>query len=292
MCSSDLDPRMAGEVVRVPAREVMHLIDPVEAGQVRGVSRFTSAVVKLFFLDQYDDAELDRKKVSSMFAMFVTSPTADAPLESTDEPLAVEPGQVVRLDPGEEIDTADAADSGATYEPFQYRTILQISAALGIPYSYISNDLAKANFANSRLSIIAFRRRLTAWQHRVMVHQMCKRVWARWMDTAVMAGALTLPDYAGQRGAWQRCEWLPPPWGWVDPLKDINAMGTALELGLISRSEAIAERGRDPEEVDRQIARDRAREKALGLDFRRAGSPAMSTAQVLSIPTPSTGGTG
>ena len=47
------------EIVRVPASEVIHVIDPVEGGQLRGVSKLTPAIVKLFLLDQYDDAELD-----------------------------------------------------------------------------------------------------------------------------------------------------------------------------------------------------------------------------------------
>ena len=34
------DPGLSGETVRVPATEVLHVIDPVEAGQLRGVSRF------------------------------------------------------------------------------------------------------------------------------------------------------------------------------------------------------------------------------------------------------------
>jgi len=274
------DPRMAGEIVRVNANEVLHIIDPVEAGQVRGVSRFAPAIVKMFFLDQYDDAELDRKKVSAMFAMFVTSPQPDAPLASPDEPLAVEPGQIVRLDPGEDITTADAADSGATYEPFQYRTLLQISAALGVPYSYVSNDLAKANFANSRLSIIEFRRRVIAWQHRVLIHQLCKPVWARWMDTAVMAGALDLPRYDATRRTWLKCEWLPPKWEWVDPLKDITAEIAEIEAGLKSRSMGMKQRGYDADQVDEEIAAERRREAQLGLDFRRPGSPAQGAAQL------------
>jgi hypothetical protein len=38
----------AGETVRVPASEVLHLVDPVDAGQLRGVSRFAPAIVKLW----------------------------------------------------------------------------------------------------------------------------------------------------------------------------------------------------------------------------------------------------
>ena len=268
------DPGFSGETVRVPASEILHIIDPVEAGQLRGVSRFAPAIVKLFLLDQYDDAELDRKKVAAMYAMFVTSPAPDNPLAPPDEEYEVAPGQVVRLDPGEDVTVSAPADSGSTYEPFQYRTLLQISAALGIPYGYLSNDGAKGNFSNSRLSLIEFRRRVSAWQHSVMVFQMCRPVWARFMDTAVLAGGLKLPGYDRRRAEYLACNWLPTKWDWVDPLKDANAEIAQIEAGLKSRTQAIAERGYDAEQVDAEIARDREREKRLGLDFRRPGSPA------------------
>ena len=270
------DPGLSGETVRVPDSEVLHVIDPVEAGQLRGVSRFAPAIVKLFLLDQYDDAELDRKKVAAMYAMFVTSPAPDNPLAPPDEEYEVAPGQVVRLDPGEDVTVSAPADSGSTYEPFQYRTLLQISAALGIPYGYLSNDGAKGNFSNSRLSLIEFRRRVSAWQHSVMVFQMCRPVWARFMDTAVLAGALRLPGYDRRRAEYLVCNWLPTKWDWVDPLKDANAEIAQIEAGLKSRTQAIAERGYDAEQVDAEIARERDREHRLGLDIRRPGSPAQA----------------
>ncbi len=105
------DPGLAGETTRVPASEVIHVVDPVEAGQLRGVSRFTPAIVKLFTLDLYDDAELERKKIAAMFAMFITSPAPETPLDPTDEDLEVAPGQVVRLDPGEDVSTPASRSS-------------------------------------------------------------------------------------------------------------------------------------------------------------------------------------
>ena len=120
--------------------EIIHVIDPVDAGQLRGVSKFAPAIVKLFLLDQYDDAELDRKKVAAMHALFITTPAPAEPFdvaESTGEDgertMDLQPGQIVMLEPGEQVQTSDPANSGATYEPFQYRTLLQVSAALGIP---------------------------------------------------------------------------------------------------------------------------------------------------------------
>ena len=280
------DPGLAGEIVRVPASEVIHVIDPVEGGQLRGVSKLAPAIVKLFLLDQYDDAELDRKKVAAMYAMFVTSPAPENPLAPDDEdgPEGVEisPGQIVRLDPGEDVTIGQPADSGGTYEPFQYRTLLQISAALGIPYPYIANDMVKGNFSNSRLALIEFRRRVSAWQHSVMVWQLCRPVYARWMDAAVLSGALSLPGYEANRSQLLAVDWLPTKWDWVDPLKDANAEIAQIEAGLKSRTQAIAERGYDAEQVDRDIAAERARERALGLDFRRPGSPAQGV-QTLTV---------
>jgi lambda family phage portal protein len=260
--------------VRVPAADVIHVLDPVEAGQLRGVSRFAAAIVKLFTLDLYDDAELERKKIAAMFAMFITSPAPETPLDPAEDDLEVEPGQVVRLDPGEDVSTPATPDSGGTYEPFQYRTLLQIAAALGVPYGYLTGDTAKGNFSNTRISLIEFRRRISAWQHGVLVYQLCRAVWVRWMDTAVLSGALDLPGYDNQRRQYQACAWLPTKWDWIDPMKDASAEILQIEAGLKSRTQALAERGYDAEQVDREIASERKREASLGLDFRRPGSPA------------------
>ena len=267
----------AGETVRVPAEDVVHILDPVEAGQLRGVSRFSAAIVKLFLLDQYDDAELDRKKVAALYALFVTTEAPEGgPVETEEDEadLELSPGMITRLAPGEDVKPSDPADSGATYEPFQYRTLLQIAAALGIPYGYLSGDSAKGNFSNSRLVLMEFRRRVQAFQHSVLVFQMCRAVWARFMDTAVLSGAISLPGYERRRREYLRCNWLPTRWDWVDPQKDIRAEVEQIDAGLKSRSQAISERGYDAEQLDEEIAADRKREKRLGLEFKRPGAPA------------------
>jgi lambda family phage portal protein len=268
---------LAGETVRVPASEVVHVIDPVEIGQLRGVSRYAPAIVKLFLLDQYDDAELDRKKVAAMYAMFVTSPLEADPLEG-DPADEVAPGQIVRLDPGENVTVADPADSGATYEPFQYRTLLQVSAAMGIPYALMTQDMMKANFSNARTSLMEFRRRVETFQHSVLVFQLCRPVWERFVDMAVLSGSIRLPSYERRRREYLACDWLPPRWQWVDPLKDIKAEIEEMNAGLKSRSQGISERGLDAEEVDAQIKADRDREARLGLAFGAAAQAPVAAA--------------
>jgi lambda family phage portal protein len=273
------DPGLTGETVRVPAESVLHIVDPVDAGQLRGVSRFSPALVKLFLLDQYDDAELDRKKVAAMFVGFVRRPEREldntADRDDQGEPLLpLEPGQLQMLDDGEDITFSAPADVGGNYESFQYRTLLQVAAALGLPYANLTADMLKANDSNTRAALLEFRRRIESFQHSVIVYQMCRAVWARWMDMAVLSGQLALPDYEQRRADYLDCNWLPPRWDWVDPLKDIRAETLAIQSGFKSRTQAIGERGFDAAMVDAEIASDRDREARLGLAFTRGVPPA------------------
>jgi lambda family phage portal protein len=220
-----------------------------------------------------------------MHALFITTPAPAEPLDAVEgrdedgeRTLDLQPGQITMLEPGEEIQTSDPADSGATYEPFQYRTLLQVSAALGVPYAYLSNDMLKANYSNSRLALLEFRRRIEAYQHAVMVWQFCRQVWARWMDTAVMSGAIDLSAYEKRRREYLACSWLPPKWDWVDPMKDARAEIEQIDAGLKSRTQALAERGFDAEQVDAEIAADREREKSLGLVFSSTPQPTNAVA--------------
>jgi Phage major capsid protein E/Phage portal protein, lambda family len=95
------------------------------------------AMVRLWLLDQYDDAELDRKKVAAMFAGFVTRPGPedvmgeDSAQKDQDGAALVglQPGTMQLLLPGEDIKFSDPADVGGSYEAFQYRTLLACCAA-------------------------------------------------------------------------------------------------------------------------------------------------------------------
>jgi lambda family phage portal protein len=75
------DQRLAmPETVRVPAEDVLHIYRALDAGQIRGLPHVAPAMVRLFLLDQYDDAELDRKKTAAMFAGFITKTAPEDPM--------------------------------------------------------------------------------------------------------------------------------------------------------------------------------------------------------------------
>jgi len=257
------------ETVRVPASEVLHVYRPIDAGQIRGLPHVAPAMVRLFLLDQYDDAELDRKKTAAMFAGFITKTAPEEALlgevaaEDGTATASLEPGTMQVLLPGEDVKFSSPADVGGGFEAFQYRTLLAVSASLGLPYHLVTGDVRQANYSSLRAELVEFRRRVEQLQHGVLAFQLCRPVWRRWLDAAVLAGALEA-DPAALRPV----QWIPPRWDWVDPLKDIQAQVLAIESGLLSRRKAVEATGYDIEEIDRENAADAARAADLGLTYR------------------------
>ena len=265
--------------VRVPASEVLHIFKCTRPGQMRGVPIVTPALVRMFLLDQYDDAELERKRIAAMFAGFIETSTPEdvIPIDGIDGSApqdniglsGLEPGTLQTLLPGEKITFSEPADVGGAYESYQYRQQLALFGGLGMPYSVVTSDLRRANYSSLRGSIVEYRRKLEQFQHNIIVFQMCRPIWQRWLDTAVLAQAIPIgaSEYLAQHSAFQRAKWIPQRNDWVDPLKDRQAEKLAVDAGFKSRSDVVEAEGSDPEENDQRIAADKAREEKLDLVF-------------------------
>lgn len=277
---------------RIPAADVIHLFKPVRSGVSRGIPHTLSAITKLALMDQYDDAELERKKVAALFAAFITRPWNEGdehPFENEDGlvvdqtpyPIAplnaipFEPGAMVDLDIGEDIKFSEPADVGGNYEVFQYRTLLAIAAGFGVPYSSMTGDLRQTNYSSIRAGLVTFRRRIEAMQHSVMIYQFCRPVWKRWLHELLLVngglppGERLVPITLGKANLdirkLYRVKWIPPKWEWVDPEKDLKAEKLAVDEGFKCRDDVIESGGYDAEEVDIRIAASNERAKKLGI---------------------------
>jgi lambda family phage portal protein len=283
------------ETVRVDATEILHLFRPLRPGQIRGEPWLARALVKLNELDQYDDAELVRKKTAAMFAGFITrlAPEDNLMGEGSADPNGValaglEPGTLQILEPGEDVKFSQPADVGASYAEFLRMQFRAVAAAMGVTYEQLTGDLTQVNYSSIRAGLLEFRRRCEALQHGVIVHQLCRPIWRAFIEQAVLEGALSLPGYVrgdlAKRREYLAVKWIPQGWQWVDPQKEFNAMLTAMRAGLLSRSEAISSFGYDAEDVDREIAADNARADALGLVFESDPRHDLAAAQPVVAP--------
>ncbi|QLG93287.1 phage portal protein [Pseudomonas yamanorum] len=270
------------QLVRVPASQVLHIFEPVEPGQLRGVPRLAPVLKRLRSLDNYDDAVLFRQEVANLFAGFISRPAPDAgqtprdpvtgQLLTTDRDgftpmVALEPGTMQELGPGEEVEFSKPPDAGNNYPDFMRQQLMAAAAGSGTPYEILTGDMREVNDRALRVVLNEFRRRLEQLQFSVYVHQLCRPVRAAWMDMAVLSGALVLEDYAQRRREYLRTRWVPQGWAYIQPVQDVQARRMEVQAGFASRSEMVLRTGYDAETVDEENAADLTRATDLGLNY-------------------------
>lgn len=271
------------QLVRVPAEQVLHIFEPVEPGQLRGVPRLAPVLKRLRSLDNYDDAVLFRQEVANLFAGFISRPPPEATQQPRDPitglPLtedrdgftpmvALEPGTMQELGPGEEVEFSKPPDAGNNYPDFMRQQLMAAAAGTGTPYEILTGDMREVNDRALRVVLNEFRRRLEQLQFGVYVHQLCRPVRAAWLDMAVLAGRLKLVDYAQRRREYLRTRWVPQGWAYIQPVQDIQARMMEVNAGFNSRSEMVLRQGYDAETVDEENAADQKRARELGLNYK------------------------
>jgi capsid protein len=97
--------------------------------------------------------------------------------------------------------------------------------------------------------------RVEDWRWRMLIPQFCDPVWAWAMQTAAIMGA----------GAAPAVRWTAPPLPMIDPSNEGLAYQRNIRTGIMTLSEAIRERGFEPEEFLAEYAEDNARLDKLGI---------------------------
>jgi lambda family phage portal protein len=274
----DYDP---SQLRRVPAESVIHLYDPLRAGQLRGVPHLTQALVKLNELEKFDDATLLRQQLANLFVAFLRKvgsadgalhPLTGKPVETdgAGQPLVpLSPGLFQELSPGEEVEFSKPPDAGSGYKDFMRQQLLAVSAATGVPYEALTGDMSGVNDRTVRVVFNEFRLRIQMVQHHLIAFQLCRPVWRAWMDAAVLSGALpiSLADYRANPDAYLAVKWTPPRTPYIHPVQDVEAQQAAIRAGLTSRSAVVSELGEDAEAIDEQQAADNERADEYGLQY-------------------------
>lgn len=265
------------QLVRVPAVEVLHVFKPMRPGQVRGYPWISSVLVRTREMQEYEDAELVRKKFAAMITAFLTT-SLDAPEEVLSAKAAnlqtpeagvaagvLEPGTTQVLQPGEDMKFTASPEVGQTYDVFMKTNLRAIAAGMGLTYEQLTGDLSNVNFSSIRAGLNEFQRRCTADQEQTLVFQMCRPVWSRWNREAVLAGVLNAPGFALNPRPWLRVEHIAQGWRYVNPKDEVEADIKAIRAGLNSRRRVVSGGGTDVEVLDREIAEDNKRADGLGL---------------------------
>lgn len=251
-----------GAAVRVPAHDMLHIFDPLFAGQVRGLSWLSPVLLKLRDRDEASDALLMQIKTAALLTGFVSDPDGSfAGFEGQQEGgalnVALEPG-AMRILPGNAAVTFSHPGQGlAQAGEFLRAQDREIAAGVGLTFEALTGDLTQTNYSSARVGLLEFRRRAEMLQKYLIEGKLLRPLWARWIEVLDLSGKIEVGGAAP--GDFDGVRFVPPGWQWVDPKNEVEADARAIEVGLKSREEVVAGRGRDIDQLNREIARDASR---------------------------------
>ncbi|MEE4113483.1 MAG: phage portal protein, partial [Desulfobacteraceae bacterium] len=276
--------RVSSETTAIPARDrsgrpkIIHAYPTKRPGQTRGIPFFAPVLTYFKDLADYLEAEVVAARVAACLAVFITKndPMSGAlSMGATTETggarvQGIEPGMVGYLGLNESIQVVDPKRPGDAFPAFIETILRLIGVSIGLPYELIAKDFSKTNYSSARASLLEGRRVFKSWRS-WFSRRFCQPIWDLVLEEAYLRGMFDAPDFYENRHEYTRAAWIGGGWGWVDPVKEVEASRLAIDYGLSTLAEEVAGQGRDWEEVLEQRAREQARAKELDVTLMSSG---------------------
>jgi lambda family phage portal protein len=112
------------------------------------------------------------------------------------------------------------------------------ATGVGVSYASVSSDYSQSNYSSSRLALLDERdcwRVLQGW----LIRNFRMQVHRDWLDAAVLAGELSIPDYYTRQKKYWAVRFKPRGWSWIDPTKEVAAYVQAVRSGFMTVSDVI-----------------------------------------------------
>lgn len=266
---------------------VLHLFEAERPGQRRGIPIIAPIIESLKQLSQYTNAELAAAVITSMYTVFITTPTDDeggAPFEgvgmddedldgtenvpgATGDEIKLGQGAIMRTDPGEDVKFADPTRPNPNYEAFVRAMLKQMAAALELPYEILTKQFTSSYSASRGALLEAWKmyRMRRSWLSKTF----CQPIYEEWFVEAVSKGRIDAPgifDDPAIFAAYTRAEWHGPSQGLLDPTKEVAAAISRIEYNMSTAERETAElNGGSWEQNVQQRAYEKGRLAELGL---------------------------
>lgn len=247
-------------LVRVPADDVLHIMLPEQAGQLRGLPWMATALKRMYQAADFASAGLNKARESAKRGGWLTT-SADAE-PSTPEALtdgkdaegtpyaSLHDGTWERLPYGMTPTSIDSDYPNIEYGQFIKDCVRDMAGALDCAYITLGNDLEAVNYSSGQLGLEGERTMWLTLQQWLIDDALIVPVHHRWLRYALVAA----PELSGLQydklGMYaEAARWQPHRWQPLDPEKTIDAQSKRIAARLTSPQRVIAESGDDPDEI-------------------------------------------
>ena len=262
------DVSTAGQrTVRLPASDILHPYIVSRPEQVRGVPWMAPAMFRLKMLSGYEEAEVVAARMAASKMGFFETETPEGyqgdGLDADGNTVTeMEPGIFEQLPPGVKFTEYNPTHPTTQFKDFVKGVLRGASSGMGVSYNTLANDLEGVNYSSLRQGALNERdqwRSLQTW----FIGAVVAPIFEEWLLAYLSSGLTTLPPRKYDK--FNTPVWSPRGWAWVDPAKEVTAATAAIDAGLKSKTEVMAEQGRDFQETLDVLASEKELEEAAGL---------------------------
>jgi len=254
---------------------LLHVFRRARPGQTRGVPFFAPSFGLVEAMNDMLETELQAARAASKFCAFIKQ-TMDASMPGLEQQQdgqwheRLESATIRYLNDGEELVPYTPNRPGNNFEPFVIRVLRSICASIGVPYELVAKDFGSMNYSSARVALLEARRGFEVLQQ-LLVEKFCQPAFRSVVIDGVISGRLKMPrGFLQNPEPFLRAYWQPPAWGWVDPVKEIEASRMAIESSLSTPQAEASRQGGDAEANlemrARFLKRARKVEASYGLD--------------------------
>tara|TARA_R110000772_G_scaffold58539_1_gene132474 strand:- start:6404 stop:7903 length:1500 start_codon:yes stop_codon:yes gene_type:complete len=227
-----------------PVSEVAHVYEIRRPGQVRGMPRATSVMMRVDNLDKFQDARLEQQKIAACLAALITQ-GEDGKVKGDVLPERLEPAMLARLGPDESVTSLNPPSVSGQQE-FVTGEEHIIAKGYGLNHQVLTGNISGANFSSSKIGRLDVYGNVGRWRRQMIIPQFCKRVEAWFIEAAYLAGY----DLTGIT-----FDWVPPRSEILNLRDDIPALIKQARGGFGSMFSLLRSLGHpDPREVLQEIA--------------------------------------
>lgn len=261
---------------------LLHMFEGDRPEQHRGKPLLASVMPMFKQIGRYTAAELAAAVANAMVAGVITTPMSHEDILEMfklpsgefdvqrylqmrdDHAVGLESGSILPLAPGDDFKSHLPQRPASGFAAFVESTLRQVGAAADLPYELVLKDFSKTNYSSARAAL------LEAWRSFMrrrdnLGSQWCDPIYWCWLEEQVNAGNIEAPGFYENRAAYQRCKWIGPGRGWVDPVKEAMAAQIRIDSGVSTLEDECAEQGKDWEEVMEQRSTELTRAKELNI---------------------------
>lgn len=280
-------------------RQVIHIIEPLQPGQTRGVADMVSVLKNMRMTKKFKDVVLQNAVVNASYAaaieselprevvmgsmglgqngfgdMLGTYMQALAAYAGASQNIAVDGVKMPHLFPGTKLNLKPMGTPGGVGTDFEESLLRHTASALGLSYEQFSRDYSKTNYSSARASMAETWKYMQS-RKKAVADRMATMIYILWLEERINAGAFKMLGNRAKeffydplkRAALTKCSWIGASRGQIDEMKETQSAILRIKAGLSTFELECARLGEDFRRIFVQRAKEQKLMEELGISF-------------------------